>query len=134
MCLHDIDYLTKYKLNQNDPTQNHYKFKDIRESDRGQKYLVITDTETGDDSWKIYLTKKLAGQMATIKRGEWFYIIYAPSASAVGYLNPDHLSIQQTLDNRKDIGFENISCEVDLDDLEKEHVFFGFPAFPGNVE
>jgi hypothetical protein len=128
MCLHNIDYFSKCKLDKIDPTQNHYKYKDIRESDRGRKYLIITDTESGDDSWKIYLTEKLALQIATINRGEWFYIIYNPPASAVGRLKPNHLLIKQTLIDRKDIFFEDTDCEVDLDDLEKEYVFPTFPS------
>lgn len=134
MYLRDIDYLSKYGLSRSDPTQNHYKFKETREDDHGQEHLIITDTESGDDLWKIPLTKKLRAEMAHVKPGEWFYIIYNPPAPNYGSLNPDHLMIKQTLIDRKDISFEDTDCEVDLDDLEKECAYPAYPDFPDNID
>jgi hypothetical protein len=134
MNLRDIDDLKKYNLSQSNPTQNHYRYKYIREDDRGQKYLIITDTNSVDDSWKIPLTKKLEIEIAQVKPGEWFYIKYIPSKTFFRHLDSNHLYVQQDLGNKRDISSESTDCEVDLDDLEKEYVFSDFPVFPDNIE
>lgn len=131
MYLRDIDYLRKNELDQNNPGQNHYKFKEIREDEYCRKYLIITDSESADNLWKIFLSKKLAIEIAQIKSGEWFYIIYKPTKSKIIGLDSNHLIIKQSLDKIKDI--DNKDFEFNFQDIE-EWTFSDFPVFPGNID